>query len=1478
MDFGLSYVYIPPSFDGISPSTIVVLKNLMKKDETTKEKALMTLQKHLVQPCDVLPILDAWCTLYTRLCIDTSKKVRSISHIINGTLISRAKKQSLPYLKRTIPHWLAGSYDTDKTVARSARSSLEQAFSSEKIQKLWLAYAQEISDYCIDVLTIESPESLSDPRIVSKDDSLYKFVLVSAEAMSLLTYLLSCLPTKSIPIATTALQTCLQSDKFWALSSYIDHGILRSVLPFLTYVAENYTELLSLHTSDMIKMLRKCLSSESSAAYAPYLIRFLTVVSYKTPDIWHANEENPKKSLSPRLFLFLSKIPGIDDPLRRCIIDLISKLPQSCLSTDNYTKIISEDFYFDNLSTPISWKLLFVIISCVANTDPDSLNNFAKFLASKLSKNLSKLSVKEARNVAAELNVFWNSQPNLAQRTSELLLDEIENESRFNNLAFFLAVVSQQHPELQFPLDNKLMGMITEGSISTTAIAIVSGNEQLYEDHKELFRQKANQSLNSDTPDLKLLKSIVILDHDPEYRLNLVQESFSKLRSDPSYLSSFSELTSLFSSITLDIDQLDLYPTLLHIVDTLDVSKLSEAANSLVSIDKKFLDQDSILNLLLRIYTRCSDEGALYTVFADIMDNVITTDPLLAKKVLISKTASPFTSYIWDISSETASSRSIQTISDFVTSQLNRSDKPIDLPLLTSLGNQIKTDILSFKPFDNSMDRIFSLLDTIKDGSISPKQQFDALSFTPSDWDSAWSDIDTFLVPPSTVLSSSLGSALYLCEPKEHSTKWTDGKLLLIAMYTTSVMSFAYFDNNVTLDDVLVSQLLVLLEFVSDILNSGAVTALSTSAMSHQEWTTNILQFVTYVQNTITPLVSEGVLEYLLQHSDSNSTTSYYFNRAYAANISIKAVNWTESEASEFYETHEISSTNFLRSVSLAKIISALSLVPESIKMHRNKIAERFLRVSTDNLQEYIFTSTCLAFLVSTNETSQLFAQNRYLMIIEHALKADELDVDDIKARVASSYLLCSLLKEDYIPSKTFHAIADYISDSITLCAEMQSLDLIPLAWCSFRIYRILARIAKQHKDLSDIWEEINESVSSDILDIFYKSPSSAEFSVDTEIRDQLLSQLVLEMAPKVDLDMAMIYPILGLDSWPLQRAALVLLHDQIVRDREAMAIEAALQSDQSVNAELPVELVSFVTQVPQTRGSGNEPSHEEISYVGAFHLIFDHFESTTYKVRSDLMNSLKGTGYIAGMLDYVVSRLNIQNSTKDLPLVNSIVDELDIQDGFIGSIMRMYYECLLYCPSEAKYWWRELSNRQLRDAVLTFTEKFFSDSILDAEYAKIRQASSEFSAGQISMKVKMLKAVREVLAEFNIDEQNMEIKVTIPGAYPLQEMTISGSKRLAVKEKQWRAWILASQSIVNTQNSSISDSLILFKRNISLHFEGVEECAICYMVLQQDLSLPTKRCVTCKHKFHAICLYKWFKSSNNSSCPLCRSAFSFSA
>ncbi|KAG2188946.1 hypothetical protein INT44_004088, partial [Umbelopsis vinacea] len=175
-----------------------------------------------------------------------------------------------------------------------------------------------------------------------------------------------------------------------------------------------------------------------------------------------------------------------------------------------------------------------------------------------------------------------------------------------------------------------------------------------------------------------------------------------------------------------------------------------------------------------------------------------------------------------------------------------------------------------------------------------------------------------------------------------------------------------------------------------------------------------------------------------------------------------------------------------------------------------------------------------------------------------------------------------------------------------------------------------------------------------------------------------------------------------------------------------------------------------------------------------------------------------------------------------------------------------------------------------------SYTSKYFSSLIINSEIESVVQADAKsLFAEDENFTVKALKAVNEIVAVYRVDDQNIEMAIRLPPMFPLRKVDVNGVQKVGVDEKRWRAWLLAVSAIIVSQNGNLVDALTLFKRNVSMHFEGIEDCTICYSIVSvTDRSLPSKQCRTCKNKYHASCLYKWFSSSNSSSCPLCRTLF----
>ena len=147
-------------------------------------------------------------------------------------------------------------------------------------------------------------------------------------------------------------------------------------------------------------------------------------------------------------------------------------------------------------------------------------------------------------------------------------------------------------------------------------------------------------------------------------------------------------------------------------------------------------------------------------------------------------------------------------------------------------------------------------------------------------------------------------------------------------------------------------------------------------------------------------------------------------------------------------------------------------------------------------------------------------------------------------------------------------------------------------------------------------------------------------------------------------------------------------------------------------------------------------------------------------------------------------------------------------------------------------------------------------------------------------MDIKVSLSSREITASIPLDEQFLQISIRLPASYPLARASVESLHRVAVDEKKWRGWLIATQGIINFTadggGQPVVEGLLAWKRNVTATLKGQSECAICYSVVGSDRQLPSKRCGTCKNLFHGSCLFKWFKSSNSSSCPLCRNAFNY--
>lgn len=207
---------------------------------------------------------------------------------------------------------------------------------------------------------------------------------------------------------------------------------------------------------------------------------------------------------------------------------------------------------------------------------------------------------------------------------------------------------------------------------------------------------------------------------------------------------------------------------------------------------------------------------------------------------------------------------------------------------------------------------------------------------------------------------------------------------------------------------------------------------------------------------------------------------------------------------------------------------------------------------------------------------------------------------------------------------------------------------------------------------------------------------------------------------------------------------------------------------------------------------------------------------------------------------------------------------------------LHLYFSIALHMPVTVRKWFNNNANKKLCNLVNEYTVKHISNIICSLEMENV-QKKCQIRADEDKMNNLMIKArpnAKEVYAIYTRDEFKMELTIKLPINYPLGSVQIDGGKRVGVTDLKWRSWLLQLTTFLSHQNGPILDGVDLWRRNIDKRFEGIEKCMICFSILHSNYQLPKKKCQTCSKMFHNLCLYKWFESSGNSTCPLCRNTW----
>ena len=202
----------------------------------------------------------------------------------------------------------------------------------------------------------------------------------------------------------------------------------------------------------------------------------------------------------------------------------------------------------------------------------------------------------------------------------------------------------------------------------------------------------------------------------------------------------------------------------------------------------------------------------------------------------------------------------------------------------------------------------------------------------------------------------------------------------------------------------------------------------------------------------------------------------------------------------------------------------------------------------------------------------------------------------------------------------------------------------------------------------------------------------------------------------------------------------------------------------------------------------------------------------------------------------------------------------------------RLFARLLTQYPGAVRQWVNGQS-RGVASRVREYVEGGVSSVVIGWELEAVRERSAAAGTEEAALSLSVRREAREVLAVYAVEELRMELTIRLPRGYPLVKAEVEEGQRLRVAKDQWRRWMLQLSVLLE---GSVVEGLEKWRRNVDQHLAGVEECPVCMMAVHLTTNqLPKLVCRQCKNKFHAACLYKWFHSSNNTTCPLCRNPFS---
>ncbi|KAJ3258545.1 listerin E3 ubiquitin protein ligase 1 [Boothiomyces macroporosus] len=1444
--FGLGSV---EDYSNLEPELRVILRKLSKKDSTTKTKALEELLSYFNQNAVESDALTAWANIFPKIAIDIDRKVREMCFAVHLKLVNLSKKQFGLIIKQIIGTWIICRFDSSKEVAKLASESF-----------------QEVQEYLSSNLLHQTADTLSDARFATKDEMEAKYHRVVSGSIDGLGFVIQNLPVSK---RSNEFETLLSSKTFWTFSYHISshiRGAMYRLISTLTRNGQAHKEMIA------CQFLARVFNDKESIAYS-FMWEAILLVSKSYPEMWIIASE--KKPILPKVLQFLkSGAHGSGKLSYTCLLPLIGHIPADLINE-------SPDFYTDFFSS--FWIGHSLIDRNASEAFVDAYYECLYYVLRKGSSDKRKVLLTQYLYLPLENLMHGKSEYSQYLNNSLIniivfLLKSTEEEEGVEKLLHLLSIIipigkitdDNIDVLLKFSLESDFMDYdrLIEPGIRAVLETLLKAGEDKIKAIQQLKNAKL-PNLRSEILETQLLTILDSTDSINEDCVNFVVNltwSGACFISDRVLETFYMKLGNMITTgraklMKFDTEQIVLDPNVtLKLVFGIQVVKgLSSQPNTKLLelvFELAELANCKPLSVAKIVWTPSLPPGASeFAIFEKLYDEANNAVNALA--LVQHEKIQPFIIKLlkrWH--KESFSKGYSASASDCVAilTTILGFTKDLSAEMVQSLSGTKDEWISHFNQFINFYDDSVELHNGIHSWRTAGEKKEPIIYY---DFDGISSYAKRGIIYCTLLKKDPIGKHIrqpwILLELE---------RLKQICIYTQYTPHSLFDADSPIQSDHLIQE----------------IDELLLNCLIESE------------ENTIELL--QNILEKNTKDSGNNVLLeSYIYAAVESDNISVSEKKISDCEIFacllakylELCPQPAIVLVRLLNSLieSGDRVITSAgitSIVPY-IKSHLElsaifkKLLKPVLAIKKSDLSKVesrIGVTLLFHFLFPDGNPLEesFFNEQDQKSFIRWVRTLYDADISEaVNARHAQSSE--RTLNDAHITAILAFFIAEITREAFDLGVNMNRfvVDLAVHFFRGFKLSEITPALGCHLYHSIALWDSLKTAFEED------EDPWVKVGDVQSEI-EQILLQLFIDTGHSDKSN------ILGFSVLQTKLSRVISQldfndhYDELQTQEELVQINAYKILQMMVAKE--VERKTLEIEM-------NKVDENEILTLNQYltsNLLRNGEPSMTFELRQLYIEHIRNLDIFNKFLEIIFDLLNVGTLLPTFDLSNWDIEEFLIEYFEKNSptaipllCSHLYLRALKSVPTLARIWFTECKNRQLILGVESFTEKYFSKILIANECASIQtHADDDFS-------VKFNPNSHEINAAYKFEEAELDIVIKLPSCYPLKQIDISagtaGGRQAGISEARWRGWLLSITSVITGQNGTVSDAIYLFKKNVKLHFEGIEDCAICYSVISAiDRSTPQKKCRVCKHIFHGSCLFKWFKSSNQNTCPLCRQPF----